>query len=246
MKTILLTASFVAGIVVSSTVHAQAPAGAAAAGAVAGAVANGGVAVRQGGTSIPVIYNHASTLQEGALRGWADLYRGAGDYNYNTSLANVNNQEAYSRALDNSVKQTQAYFARKEINQQAQMQKNQRPSAEDIARFARERAPEPLAGYEYEPTLGDLDWPSVLRDKAFTPEREQLDELFAGRSITDSGLGSMNHRQIEKVTDRLMAKLKSRIRDYSPSEYMAARSFLGRIERTSLEHMSAATGLAFK
>jgi hypothetical protein len=233
MKTILLTASFVAGVVVSSTASAQTS-------------SDGPIAIRQGSNGTPAIYGHASTLEEGALRGWADLYRGAGDYNYNTSLANINNQTAYSQALDNSVKRAQAYFARKEVNRQARMQGYQRPSAEDIARFAAERAPGRLAGYEYAASLGRLSWPSVLEDQAFAAERTRLDQLFAERTVNDSGLGSANHRQVERISEQMAAKLKSRIRDYSPSEYSAAKSFIKRLERESLEPLTPTSGLALK
>ncbi|MEQ8789667.1 MAG: hypothetical protein RIC55_25455 [Pirellulaceae bacterium] len=233
MKTVLIAASFAAGALVAGIVNAQSP-------------SEGAIAIRQGNNGTPVIYDHASTLEEGVLRGWADLYRGAGDYNYSTSLANINNQQAYSLALDNSVKRAQAYFARREVNRQAKLQQHQRPSAEDIARFASERAPERLAKYEYSATLGDLNWPAILNDSAYTTEREALDALFADRSLEDSGLGSANHRQIEQVSKRMAAMLKSRIRDYSPSEYSAAKSFLKRLERESLEQVSPATGLAFK
>ena len=57
-------------------------------------------AIRNTNNGTPVIYRHASTYEEGVFRGWADLARGVGDYNYNTSLALINQQHALSLSYD--------------------------------------------------------------------------------------------------------------------------------------------------
>jgi hypothetical protein len=229
----LLAGAFIAGVFVSSTVSAQ-------------TFSDGRIAFRPYYGS-PHFYSHASTYEEGVLRGWADVWRGVGEYNYHSSLANINNQEAYSRYLDNSLKHTQTFFARRELNKQArQSEQAPRPSAEDLARFAKERAPQGLTGYEYSAPLGSLNWPAVLEDPAFAEQKAELDRLFATRTTDNSGLGSENHRQITRTAEQLVARLKSRIGEYSPSEYMSAKSFLNRLERESLDQLSAFTGVAVK
>src|SRR5262245_35587506 len=47
---------------------------------------------------------HASTEAEGVLRGEADVIRSIGESRYYSSLAAVNGQEAWSRAIDNKKK----------------------------------------------------------------------------------------------------------------------------------------------
>jgi hypothetical protein len=227
-KITLLSLAFLAGVLVSTTVRAQDE-------------ADSQIAIRPAGYGYagPYFYSHASTYEEGVLRGWADLWRSKGDYNYITSLANVNNQEAYSRALDNSVKRADAYFARRAINEQGRQSLAQpRPSAEDIVRFAKERAPGGLNPQEFTAAIGHVNWPAILEDGTFAAERNELDRLFAARDLDDSGLGSRNHRQIKQTADQMLAKLKSRIGEYSPAEYVTAKSFLTRLERESMEGVS--------
>lgn len=228
LKLTLLSLAFVAGVLVCTSLQAQTT----SSGSIAIQPVNYGY-----GYGMPS-YGYASTYEEGVLRGWADLWQGVGQYNYSTSLANVNNQEAYSRAIDNSVKRTNAYFARKAINEQARSSANPRPSAEDIARFAKERAPEGLAAHEFSSAVGSLNWPQILQGSDFAADRAELDNLFATRSPENSGLGTDNHRQIKQTADQMLATLKSRIGEYSPSEYVAAKSFLTRLERESFDGVS--------
>ena len=68
---------------------------------------------------IPVVQHHASTFEEGVQRGYADVVRAMGDYNYNTSLAAINAQQAYSYALENRKQAVQDYFELREMNRQA-------------------------------------------------------------------------------------------------------------------------------
>lgn len=47
-------------------------------------------------------YRHASTFEEGALRGYAATVQAVGQTNYANSLAAVNFAEAYRRQIENS------------------------------------------------------------------------------------------------------------------------------------------------
>ena len=53
-------------------------------------------------------YRHASTAAEGALRGWADLYRAQGEYNYNTASAALIFEHARRANFDNRLRYAEA------------------------------------------------------------------------------------------------------------------------------------------
>src|SRR6478752_3868620 len=69
-----------------------------------------------------VIYNSASTAAEGAANGAANVIQAQGQRNLSNSQANINNQDAYSKAIDNSVKEVNAFWEKKDIYSQHQAQ----------------------------------------------------------------------------------------------------------------------------
>jgi hypothetical protein len=189
---------------------------------------------------------YSSTEAEGFLRGLGDLARGAGEFNYLTSRAMINSEEARSRYLDNRMKTTQTYFDMRRYNREARAYENgPRPTSQDFARWAKDAAPDRLSSFEYEPALGRVFWPSILQSPVFSAERNAIDNLMALRTTRDSGLGSDNNHQIQQLVDQMAWRLKQNISTLSPGEYMAAKNFL-----TSLQHESQipprAEGLVIK
>jgi hypothetical protein len=173
------------------------------------------------------VYHHASTYEEGVLRGRADLYRGYGQYNYLSSLAAINYERARRDNLDNRVKSVETLFTMRKINQEARAaERRPRPTQQQLIRLAKSRVPDRLAEDQYEPALTELFWPSVLDDAEFAADRAEIDELMALRMLGDSGLGSENHRQITAAVDNMQSKLKARIRQMSTPEYITAKKFL--------------------
>src|SRR5690349_7696341 len=59
---------------------------------------------------------HASTFEEGVLRGKAALAQGLGQANYYNSLAAINYQDAYSRSIKNRQAAVDAYFYTQQAN----------------------------------------------------------------------------------------------------------------------------------
>src|SRR5688572_2893647 len=52
---------------------------------------------------------HSSTIEEGSFRGLADFTRAIGEADYMSSLAGINRQEAWNRAIDNRKKSVDTY-----------------------------------------------------------------------------------------------------------------------------------------
>lgn len=60
-------------------------------------------------------YHHASTALEGSLRGMADVIDARGRYSLLNAEARIRNQYAYRLSLDNKLRYTAIYWARREI-----------------------------------------------------------------------------------------------------------------------------------
>ncbi len=251
MKTTVATGIIVlVGLVTNTTVSAQDFLGVRVNvgnnGAGVASAADQGYANRVVNNGTSVIYDHASTVEQGWQDGYANVVRSMGDYNYNTSLAAINTETARSKYFDNRMKYAQTYFDMRRYNREAvAYERGPRPTAEDFARYAKEAAPDRLSSFEYEPALGRVFWPSILQSPVFSTERDVIDNLMALRTTRDSGLGSGNHQQINQVVVQMQARLKQNIDTLSPAEYMKAKNFL-----TSLQYESQIpprpTGLAIK
>lgn len=170
--------------------------------------------------------HHASTAEEGMARGMADLTRSAGMANLLNSEATINMQTATRMNMENRVFGTEAYFDRRRINREAR-EANRRPQAsqDDLARFARARAPSRLSASELDPFTGQIVWPPILQQEIYAEYREALESLFAERAI--SGHLDMQQRtDIRQLTNEMQQTLRNRIRDYPPQEYMQTRTFI--------------------
>jgi hypothetical protein len=180
--------------------------------------------------SPPLVQHHASTFEEGYLRGWADLTRASGEYNYNTSLASINREEANRRRIENSVLYTQAYFDKQRINRQARAEKRgQRVTLEQVIHFNKSRLPGRLTDHEFHAATGRLAWPAILRAEPFAAEREAINQTIAARTVDNSGVGSESHREITRLTAELEGKIRGMGKQLSSAERIAARKFLARV-----------------
>jgi len=205
-----------------------------------------GYAIRPMHNGTPAVYHHASTYEEGLLRGQADWIRACGDYLYSTSLAMINGEEARRRYIDNRQHATKTYFEMRKLNRESLAQeRGPRPTEEDVARRSKMRAPDRLGTHELDATFGVLRWPSVLKGHEFQQERTVVNRLMEERTVENSGLGSDNCRQVKQVVSQLEEKLKDRIDSVSPSEYVAGKKFLAGLSYEA-QQKPGIPGLALK
>lgn len=142
-------------------------------------------------------YRHASTAQEGALRGAGAYVQSLGQANYYSSLAAINFQEAYRRGLENMVYRAEAYYARRDVWHGYQERHRRKPlEPEGYARLAAERSPGRLTEAVFDPDTGKIQWIYPLDAALFAPHREAIEELFAERTPSDSGRNSRNYEKI--------------------------------------------------
>lgn len=170
---------------------------------------------------------HSSTLEEGWLRGLGALAASQGQANYLNSLANINNQDAYTKYIQNRQKATDTYYYMRQTHRAyREAEAPQRFTREQYASLAKKAAPAPLTEAQYERTLGRIEWPAVLEGDEFKAERNALDRAFALRSPGDSGPSSVFYSNVHELTDSLQAKLKSKLGDLDAAQYVAAKKFL--------------------
>jgi hypothetical protein len=170
-------------------------------------------------------YHHASTVEEGAARGLADVIRSAGAANMMNSEAAKNYEDARKKYIDNRLLRTQTYFEMKQINKQARWGNQRRRSQADLIRFSKARLPDRLNHAELDPLSGDLTWPLILRMASLEPQRKKLQTLFALRA-RDGYVGPDQYLEIVDHVKAMMDALKDRAKDFPSKDTIAARKFL--------------------
>lgn len=167
-----------------------------------------------------------STAAGSAMTGMANTISAAGDYNLSTSAAAVNMTQAQKNEIENRQQYTNTYFDMRETNRQARAaERGPRLSAEQIARIAKEAAPEALSPGEVNQVSGKLNWPDVLQTDMFAKDRQLFEDLYGSYAQ----LGALNYSDRTKARNIIndMAKqLKSQIKDIPAPDYMASKNFL--------------------
>lgn len=157
-------------------------------------------------------YYQSSTAGEGYQRGAASVISAQGQKNLNDSQARINNQDAYSMAIDNSVKSVNAYWEKKDIYNQHQAQKDYATSQKRDAWLARHRL-EPLSASEFDRTTGYVAWPKVLEQPQYDQFRKELDELFKKRA-TAGALTSDDYLAATTASKNWRTMLSGQQKDY--------------------------------
>lgn len=135
-----------------------------------------------------VVVDQAATAGESYARGISGIISSQGQKNLDDSQARINNQDAYSKAIDNSVKSVSAYWERKDIYAERQAQ-NFAEIEQKRERYISRRGSLDLSTEEFDRTTGQIKWPSILEQASFDPYRTKLDEIFKERSYNGALTG---------------------------------------------------------
>ena len=169
---------------------------------------------------------HASTAVEGYLRGRAAVIQSMGRYNYDTSLALINREEARRMYMLNREQAVETRFAMREANIQHRKSLRTPINQERAVRFSQSRMPKRLTEDQLDSASGSINWPVALAGADFAKQREQLESLFVVRSAGANGLNGGMRRDVEQTVRLMRGEMKQRIHDMDPSEYLAVRGFL--------------------
>jgi hypothetical protein len=156
-----------------------------------------------------------------------------------TSVANVNStnaktmltlQEVRKAALDNSLKTAKTFYEKRKCGDDYHKQNpRKRPTCEAILRYSQASLPKRLTPFELASMGGRIRWPGALQGEEFSDGRIRLECLFAQRQSGSSALGGNVAGQVQTVTAQMREQLQSKIRQMSPTDYVAARKFLTRL-----------------
>src|SRR5262245_48042234 len=135
-----------------------------------------------------VIYNSASTAGEGYARGAASVIQASGQAALNASQARINNQDAYSKAIDNSTKSVNAFWEQKDIYNARQDQKLAGITEKRNVYLAN-HGTGTLTPEQLDRTTGTVYWPKVLEQPVYNQYRTTLDKLFKQRAYAGALTG---------------------------------------------------------
>lgn len=170
-------------------------------------------------------YNHASTAEEGFLRGQAAAVQAVGQANYMNSLAAVNYAEATRVQIENRRLYVKTNLSNREDVQSYRERYARRPiSKEQWQEYSKRALPDRLTTDQYR--NGKLVWPHILRMDEYAPLRNRIDVLVANRTIDDSGDGSPTQREIASLVDGMKILLRENIDTLSSSQYGNSKWFL--------------------
>jgi len=171
-------------------------------------------------------YGHASTVEEGAARGLADVIRSSGAANLMNSEAAINVEEARRKYIENRLQATQTYFDMQRVNRQARAEKRPQPaSQQQLIRFAQERLPQRLTASQLDPLTGALNWPTILRSAAFSADRQKLEQLFTKRA-SESYLSPDEFLEVQDIVFGMQQELRRVGTSFPGSMQIEARQFL--------------------
>lgn len=186
------------------------------------AAGSGGAARGGGGIVMP-----GSTAGGDIARGQAEFIRAAGEFNLNNSKTAINLQTAKSMEMDNRLRWTETFFEMRRVNRTNRaLEAGPRPTMDQVVTYARMQAPRRLASTQLDPVTGELVWPPLLTDKAFTDKREFLQDKFKERARLGGSIDIAQIEEVETAVDDFKDELKEVGMRRSPKRYGAARTFL--------------------
>ena len=171
--------------------------------------------------------DHSSTFGEGIQRGYASVLRGAGELAYMDSLAAINYQEAFKKALENRVAYTKAAMDIKAMRAEYRERYAPRPFVGEARKRAIEYyLPKKLTATQFNSDTSEIVWPHILRQSEFAPLCSEINEVFKSRTFENSGDGSPTQLTIDKLTKSLAALLRENINSMSAEQYIYASEFI--------------------
>jgi hypothetical protein len=171
-------------------------------------------------------YRGASTAAGSALNGMANAISAMGNYNLSTSAAAVNMTQARRNNIENQQIYTDAYFQMRAANRSFRAaEAGPRPTAEQLARLARDGAPKPLSPGDLDSISGRINWPTALQQETFAANRAELEKLSAAQAMHGT-LTAAEQMAARKMIESMFADLRSQVSEIPPQEYVASRNFL--------------------
>jgi hypothetical protein len=175
------------------------------------------------------------TVEGNFLMGASQVIRSEGEYNYYSSLAGVNYEEARSRYIDNYKKWQQYSLQVREERQRIEIQQReynrQRNEAMNLARASAPPVQHGLGQNSFDRITGKITWPELLRGSNYDESRKEVDKQFALRS--KAGGTPETTDRIRAEVSKMLASLRKDIEKVPAGQYTEARKFLNAVDYTA-------------
>jgi hypothetical protein len=171
-------------------------------------------------------YGGGTTAAGSAMNGLGNAMSGAGSMHLSNSAAAINMTQAQKNEIQNQQLGATTYFQMRDQNETWQKaHRDTPPTKEEMARWARDAAPKPVTASEVDPSTGRINWPAMLQQDSFGPQRTDLDQLMA-KKATYGQLSYADQMDAHNTIESMFAILKSQVKTALPAEYVASRNFL--------------------
>jgi hypothetical protein len=169
----------------------------------------------------------ASTAQQGADMGLAEVVRAQGYANLKNSEAAKNWEEAKTMEMQNRLRWTETYFEMRKVNREKRADESG-PSItqEQAISLARMKAPPRLQSTQLDPVTGHIEYPLILTQDIYKQYRERLDTLFAQRAESGGSIRFEDFQAIQSTVSQFVEALQKHVSDYAAGDYGRARNFL--------------------
>lgn len=172
-----------------------------------------------------------TTPAESYARGMSEVIRARGDAYEAATRGAISYEQARASYLENQARWQEMHLQRKAMLEQ---QRQQQVLANRAANERRQsgptsKPPELLSDVIYDRASGAVHWPEALAGEGFSQERVKLDEALKVRARTGDHAGV--NQQIIDLTEQMQSRLKSRIREMPPANYLEAHKFLDQLAK---------------
>jgi hypothetical protein len=168
----------------------------------------------------------ASTAAGSAMNGMANVISAKGNYNLSTSAAAVNMTQAQKQEIQNRQQWTNTYFDMRATNRAARKaEEGPQPTMEQLVRIAHDGAPKPLTSEQMNAVSGTVNWPALLQQDQFTPQRTELEQLLA-KQAKYGRLDFSDQTKARQTIEIMFTGLKAQVRDVPPQEWASSQAFL--------------------
>lgn len=171
-------------------------------------------------------YGGPAGYTPGMYRGFneAAVIRAQGAAYKDATAGAINYEDARTKYIDNQLHYTNMYIQQQKALEQYREEKNEKAKAERMEwmRNREPREPETLSPSQLDPSQGAIKWPEPLMDPAYAMLRAKIEDEFKQRALTSAS----NTSAILDLTDQMLERLQTHVKEMRPSAYIAARKFI--------------------
>jgi hypothetical protein len=170
-------------------------------------------------------YGEVGTPLSSMFKGLGKAIQAEGEWNKNTSEADINWQEAQRMAMENSTRAVETWFRLKQLNHDLRFPASARMTADEYVRVSKAMGPRPLSPGEFDRISGQIYWPELLQTRYFEPQRIEVQNLI-NRWVTTGKFGDGGYVEVRRAIEIMLDELRDHVRLVPTDQYVDSRRFL--------------------